>query len=1324
MKTLETVVADEIRRMYFNKYLERVEYELKDTLLGAIQEWLIYKPAQAEIYAALKGVDIVEQHFRLDNHDLLLSSINEGLGEWEDVYLALRDEGGEDVENLHFNFMEYFDDPDPHIIPDLENTTYTAFHENIGDLAPADVVDDIAESLVSNNPPSLDDFSAGVAIQLSSSSPAIADFLADTQVLPQGLFTDISSLDDDEVNGLIAKMIALDPDNFVLNAESVMYSDMAVEAYYRDLFPEGNVPPHLVPLCYIHQKTLGSGYKTIPNCRIMMDYETYQYLRAEGFDSTVDYVIPSNTSELVYNLENVDTLLFVSPSVQDLMREVDTVVYTLPDYMGAQHSTSISDGVYRINAPDTTVMYMVIAEDIQFTASESSQFKAFTLNDTLDTAAPTKSYGLYPYLNLWRSDYRVSRTSPMEYTTDACAEIDLPSGVDFDITSKSSYAGGIRVILTTYIDEYLSESNNFIIDEEFLSAIGLGSLLSKPYMRALDIRDRTSHAVLGLPVLNAATRVKYLRASDSKYVNSPQYKVCTKLGSRVSIILYPGFKVLIDKDVRCVDAISQFKRWDMINFSACTSVMKDVQGLDLDVLKYIGFKKGKSFFKDSNFIAYAYIYMFLPQIIGRFGEHSQDDTSSQTLPLGTMLNIYFRGDGMDPPENPRQFLETARYFTLNSYHPLMPPGTASSHGLPSAALPAHEFKHLSQQGALGTYNSALRFLYSFTDTYTRPLAILYNAHQFAGARPNPELRPSKPNITSNYPLNYSDGSWVAAYMEALKESQGDRFAQSSHLNSDVSSSAIEREISRFTSKAQVKEFFEIEILRDVLYHTTIGEMRDLFKLPDVNTMSQDIKSTLEVTGISADPATFLKSRYSSRRGFEERFVYDFDGEFEMGAFSQQLTASITFLARFASFVIGTFITDNFENSDYFKLFLTGNSSPDAPVKHTIDFRELLQFPIVTRKLAKIVKNPEVKSTTGDRVRFTVSNLRKNLVPLDLIRYALTHHFSNIYTYRPMGIDKSEKIPKGQRMSLGAYCTIFTCLAASKKAYIGLQNTNLFGPVQSVFEGEDVRFEAFKDEKGAVDFSEFGLTVRQATASLNPYSETSDLVAAADESISSRLSALTSAYQICIGQAGMGYIKKAQEGELEVFTFFAEDTNVSTLGLELLPMESDGVVRYTIADSNGANNTPCYTHSVESSQYIINWLADLFLEHTMPEEGIRAILEGRRYTYSPQIEFDLNTRKIRTLFERFHKFGENFDADSGLRIGGVSACHKLRCIFEDYTCEQIKNAIPKLTSIHANSIFDLLLLLSDDSKHVSSYPFSERLLDNRVSPYRKPLFRSV
>ena len=455
-----------------------------------------------------------------------------------------------------------------------------------------------------------------------------------------------------------------------------------------------------------------------------------------------------------------------------------------------------------------------------------------------------------------------------------------------------------------------------------------------------------------------------------------------------------------------------------------------------------------------------------------------------------------------------------------------------------------------------------------------------------------------------------------------------------------------------------------------------------------------------------------------RTSFDTNVVYDFEGDFEMGVFSQQLTSAITFLSRFTSFVIGTYITEDFENSEYYNLFLTGNKADSAPVKYTVDFREFLKFPLITKKIAKIAMNPMVKSTTGEDVRFTVSNLQKNLVPLDLIRYALKHHFKDVYTYSPMSIDTDVKVPKGKRMSLGAYCTIFTCLAASKKSYLGLQSAEQFGPVLAAFGDADPQFDQYEDDE--IDFSEIQFTIRQSTASADVYGGSGTLVAASDDAISERLSNLSSAYQICIGQAGMPYIRDAQRETLEVFTFFSNDSNISTLGL-LYEGQSKGVKQYSVADTKGDGNRACYASSVEGSQFILNWLADIFLEYTISEDNIRAILEGREYTYNPRIEFNLQDSDLQMLFNKFQDFGRNFNDGSGLQLGAVSACRRIADIFKDYTYEKVLAAVPRLTLMHKGNFLEMLLEDGGES-YTGRYSFPYSLTENRLFVLHKPLFR--
>lgn len=1354
MDTLGSIVRNAAQRAFFEAYMERLAELSVGTILGEIFKTFNFTPALEAVCSELKDLDTDELERDLQRevteNEYLIYSLYESKSEVEGF--------GEELENAHRHLISYCDPEDYYgsSLFQIENTSYTQFNisniqETIADYVGELAGNAVARSLDGNRHTSDNELNEvwSNAIQnicgiecWDEPYDKICQVFED---LPLGILSDKSDFGDGDkdVDAFIADMLARFPKLFKLNANSVVTSRNGYELYKTRFFPNSEMPNHLVPLYHLKSshEFYTRDWSNLPsNCRFCASYETYLLLREQEINIELEYVYLDSPGD--YVMTDVENVLCISAQANAMRNDIsDFMNVMLPDFLSEKIPAINSETLQAsIQAPSSNLLYVLSDSGGTVELSSLSQLKSLDISKLSEHLHSVGNDDYDSEIGSMLDEYCVDEPRTVEdfkLVYGGYTKLEIPNTIHLASSSLQN-----SIIRTVYLDEYLGMTDNFRLDSRMLKY--LAPMEENCKYLALDLADSECHAVLEAEI-----------SFERKHGRIDYAHVVTKATSNVSIVYYPSTRksYLYDDDRNPIEH-EDYVRWSVLNFSTLNNKLKGglefLYGTSTDApcLQYFGYR-GKKLYKNSNFMAYSYLYMFLPQIFGRFGEHVQSDTLSQTLPLGVLLNTYFKvfkrpnepltDDTL--PENPRQFLQFARDYTLMGLNPLMPPtkddfrirGRDSDYPL----FVGSYLRELSAE-SLETYNSPIRFLYSFIDTYTKPIAILYNALQFAtGPRANPELRTSKQNLTSSYPLNYSDGSWVSTYISSLEESQGSRFVAASVLTeSNVSQATISQELDRFMRSAQVKEYFEIRTMIDAFHHIFDYRNKGVVEFPKIDNFKYSICDLFSVI----DPSVG-KYYYSCRNNmrkekesslhpylypsseFKPKTVFDSEGEIVMSAFSQQLTASITFLSRFTSFVIGTFITEDFENSRFFKLFLKGDSSESASVKNTADFRSLLEFPIVTKKLAKIVKNPKVSSAVGigrEMLPFTVSNLSKNVVPLDVMRYMLVNHFSDMYTYVPMSIDEGVSVPKGKRMSLGAYCSIYLCLAGSKKAFLGLQSAEQYGAAQAVFEEFEV---SFGDEN--YDFSTHNFVVRQATASNDEYSDSEKLSLASDADISSRFSNLTSAYQICIGQTGMGYIEQAQRGELEVFTFFEGDTNISTLGFRFDGVGDNGAAQYSIADSNGGNNSACYRHSTEGSLFILNWLADIFLTYTLDENTLRRILDGDEFAYSPRIEFNLDYHDIVQVFRAFDTVGVEFDASTDvLALPVLAAVPRLARIFEEYTWDQVDTAIPKLTGLHSGNFFDVMFnVVTDDSTASQSSRVNVDEI-SEISVFKKAIFRKV
>lgn len=724
-------------------------------------------------------------------------------------------------------------------------------------------------------------------------------------------------------------------------------------------------------------------------------------------------------------------------------------------------------------------------------------------------------------------------------------------------------------------------------------------------------------------------------------------------------------------------------------------------------IESIGFKDNGDFHKNSNFIAYSYLYMMLPQIVGRFAEHLQDDKVSQKLPLGLVIDAAFESKDID---SPAKFLKEAYTFSKFGKHPL----EFSINDVSFQPLKAFE-------ESTGVYKSFVRYLYSFIDLYTKPLVLLYNAHQFSTpARQNPYIFKEQSRLACNYGVDFSNSSWVSMYFEALNNSQSEEFASSSILTIGEypSLEQVEQEIERFIAFADVDEFHDIEKLENLdrtFFKADSFQLNERFSKRDYN-LAEDFLGSLfgEVVDHS-----IRKERTIQYSIYEDYTIFSAFGEFQNGKFNQMLTQTITFLSRFASYTLGTLIVNNdFSKSDFFTLFLSPNSVSNV-ILHKLPIGEnILEWLAYDSNLKKIVKNNLVNvRSAGEEARVPIcyANVSKNIIPYELIRrFLLT--FKKHKPFSIMGKDSRLSAPPGDRLRLGAFVGLVWLLKQAQTEFLNIQDPSIYGPIQCVgstyeemkdrnnnqhshWDNED------EDEDEGVDFK---YAVRQATASRYSYGSTKFVRASADD-IRSRFVNLTSAYSICIGQSGMGYIKNAQDGELDVFTLFDGDTNISTIGFNL---------RGDIVDQKGGNNSEPYNRSIESIQFMLNWLFDLFFGNCVSEEDFVSFLREERDKFTIDTELDFKNSSLDRLFEKNKGFIERHQSQLS-NIGKLTGlCTRLQIVLEEnfdedtLDIERLTQRILKFDAQYSQgrSVFASLLNASPDS-NLGEAPLS--LLENGV-----------
>jgi len=602
----------------------------------------------------------------------------------------------------------------------------------------------------------------------------------------------------------------------------------------------------------------------------------------------------------------------------------------------------------------------------------------------------------------------------------------------------------------------------------------------------------------------------------------------------------------------------------------------------------IGFKSfidKDSFYKNSNFIAYSYLYLLMPQVFGRFEEHSLFDQVSLKFPLATMFSALFplgvdAGGGDDELadikiENPNQFLKTGKLFASYLKHPFVPP--KADFKMLIYPKEGDVFSESTVEEIYKSKDPIFKYIYSFTDFYTRPLALLYNMLQFeSGARSNPLLRTDSKLLAGNF----SSKNGVQEYAKLIESSQGREFASGNLLTEDPST--IEKEIDRFLQEADIQEFEQLfDLFRFLKYELTQKDFFG-FEKSDLPALFNDfdykrqyrellLKSLLIEDGLSIKVQT----------------VFDVEGDFLNTTFSRRLTSCIYSLARFWSLHLSPLYADPDFIGFFNEKFLKNKEVSGDRLKHSVDLKDILYSYEYTNGLKKILKNKSVNLDEG-KAPITVADRSKNPIPYSIIRRSL-QAFRGQFPNSPMGMEGQVK--SFNRLPLGAFFLVYTSIAVGYRALLNSAN---------IIEGTPI-LASSKTPIGT-------LNIIQETAR-PPLEGTqgSSLLSAEDTEIESRFAKLASNYSLCIGQEDYGYIKDAKKGNIDVFTAQVLDkegkvtNNFGTIGYQR--RQGTSYKKAIFMDtSNGENNTiiggenGTATLEFYRVQFLYNWLASIFMNH--------------------------------------------------------------------------------------------------------------------------------
>jgi len=655
-------------------------------------------------------------------------------------------------------------------------------------------------------------------------------------------------------------------------------------------------------------------------------------------------------------------------------------------------------------------------------------------------------------------------------------------------------------------------------------------------------------------------------------------------------------------------------------------------------MNYIGFKnpQNSNFYKDSNYLSYTYLYMYIPQIVNRFQEHLEDDKISQQAPLAMAMNCYISADIAD---NPLKFLKEALALAKSGCHPLYDPNYSR------ALVKFSDLMGTDQQER--EYHVLFGYLYSLCDYYTRPLAILYNAlwarSSDSSVRANPLLREDVRNLASNFDMS----KFVESYLECIRASQDEKFVNGSLFKGLTSASAtvldIENELEYFVDNARVWEYDEIYRVSTVLANT------DKDELPTVLKYGQD---SIEV----------LNTSWSVENDAPNADVFiDEKGEMKHTRFSKELTYCLVVVSKFWTFTMGPMLTSGFYSGSFWKKFIEG-SLPNA-VSHIVNISEIFNFAVMSKSLEKIKKDDFVRVAGGGQERLSQTNKVTNLLPYAGIRNAL-REFNRTPEYSYLGLDGSQ--PKASRLSLGAFLSIFAWIRHAEK--LGRQEVG-FGALQTDMGVLKVYQPAFDADEGD---------------EASPYE-------ASARAIRERLEKLSSKFTICIGKSDT-YVQDTIDGSLEVFTFIALDgSNLSTMGFYKKNDDAGGVYVY---DAKGqVNECPTSIGNGEQQIAMVKWLESLVFKYVVDEldNDLQTFVELRIADDKAADEFEVEIYPldlydqdgcIERLFTNHSTFLPSEPKTIEQACGAAQRTTDLlkRALPKEYTQDDLKKAIKALIEV--------------------------------------------
>lgn len=517
--------------------------------------------------------------------------------------------------------------------------------------------------------------------------------------------------------------------------------------------------------------------------------------------------------------------------------------------------------------------------------------------------------------------------------------------------------------------------------------------------------------------------------------------------------------------------------------------------------------------KNVNLLACANLAIFVPQMIARFREHLQPNTSINNAPLGAAMDATFGGEVNSPYD----------YFAdpINGIYSKL---LRRNNYVGAGSIGYFNAEQRINGTTLSPYMGAIRYIYSFVDFYTKPLALLYNVllnpKQY-GLRENPYIRGSE-NLAATYSIKPAS-SWVSVYREALKLSQRDvSWSYLMTLDEVPTKKDVEFELSQFQLHASVFEY-------DDLFKEDGSSKFETFTLEasyrDQSILPVDLRNQELHTLFKNALAPFKYSVYFDYDSANRECTFeDMHGKYTYDVFSRKLNSCVYIFASHWSFNIAPLITQQFYDGSFYRDNLEG-SNPN--VLHVADLKDIFKYGVYSTGIKKIIQNNSVSVGDGEKSKFCEANYEKNRIPYYPIHYALKM-FPRIQgsVFGPLPNEQMSTVTSSERLSLGAYISTTNFIVASYRIMGREVSVDEFGPqVVAVTSTENAEV-SIRQQTG---FSVVGERVLESVNSPN--------VSNGGATVESRLSELTRNYNICTGQSSQRYTGRAQRGSADVFSCF-------------------------------------------------------------------------------------------------------------------------------------------------------------------------------------------